>query len=137
MYETASYRYSADVNMSMHDEPNMWNKNYQAINDHVKRLPKDPNARGAEAKKGSSAPVTADAIMHGALVPRTIPKPEMLDILDDPKKMAQMEKAVANLIEKDGLANAGIDQIVGKLLNNNPNKNRDYEADSLMNKIVI
>ena len=137
LYETAKYRYAADVNMSMHDEPNMWNKNYQAINDHVKKLPKDPNARGAAAKKGSSAPVTADAIMHGALVPRTVPKPGMLDILDDPKKMAQMEKAVDNLIEKDGLANAGIDQIVGKLLDDNPSHHKDYEADSLMNKIVM
>ncbi len=118
--------------------PNMWNKEYRALNDHINKLPKDPKARGAESKSGSSsAPVSPDSFMRGALIPRAVPKPEIMDILDDPKKMSQMDKAVDNLIKKDGLANDSIDQLIGKLFTSDPNKQLDYQKDRLMTKIIM
>ena len=138
LFETASYRYTADTSMTMSPEPNMWNKEHRALKDHIKTLPKDPNARGAESKGSfSSAPVSADTFMDGALTPRTVPKPEILDVLDDPKKRSEMEKAVDNLIKKDGLANDSTDQLIKKLFKTLPSIKLDYQEDSLMAKIIM
>lgn len=137
-YETARFRYEADINLTLFDRRSGFSKEYHALLEHADKLPKEAGVFGAKSKSGtSSAPVTADTFLLAGLTARTVPKPEILDTLDKPDMMSQMDKAIDNLIKKEDLANASVKHIIDKLVTNDSRRDFEYAGDKLMTKIIM
>ena len=77
---------------------------------------KYPNVKASFGSRGgSSVPLSPSSVMITALTNRTVPKPEVLDVIGNEKSMAAIDASLDDLIRKEGLDKATTRQICDRI----------------------
>lgn len=105
----------ANSNATSVSNRNKQTKEYHDLVDHSKQMMVKYPSSAFSAKGGSSTPASPGAMLITGLTQRTIPKPELMDVLGNPAAMSKFDAAIDDLIKREGLDKATTRQLSDQL----------------------
>ena len=133
-YNVLHHRYVAESNMYTTGMPNEMNGEYRRMEKEAEKLPNDTVVKQRQ-DVSSTQTTTPKSAFRGYMEGHIKVKPAVMDDVTDPKRMAELDAGLENLIAKEGLDKRSTRQLSDTLAEGVRDTGQ-YTTEKLMNKLI-